>query len=91
MIDNIWIHGQGTSDGQEYLVRLITPRCVIRLGNILEEVPEGDSFANDFGEEFAVEEWIDPRPPTDKEVEAILRSANDANEKFTRESYEDDD
>lgn len=84
-----WIHGQGITDEQEYLVRTEPPRCIVQINSDdARELLAPLVRVNGVDEEFAVAMWLDPEPDAETH-RAILDEAIAANEFFTQESLDE--
>lgn len=84
-----WIHGQGVTDDQEYIVRTEPPRCIILVhSDEARGLIEPYVVVNEYDEEFAVVMWLDPEPDEDTHLR-VLNEAMAAHELFTQESMDD--
>lgn len=81
-----WLHAEGDLTGDEYIVRLISPCCIIRIGESLSD-PQlgGPVIENQYGEDFAVVHWLEERPSWEEE-ERILREAISANDRLVEDA-----
>jgi len=81
-----WLHAEGDLTGDEYIVRLISPCCIIRIGESLSDPQLGGPIVeNRFGEDFAVVHWLEDRPSLEEE-ERILREAIQANDRLVEDA-----
>ena len=94
MAKDIWIHGESIDGEREFMVRLVAPRCVIRIGCNDEldfddhsiDDGAGQSLTSPLDEEFCVISWIDPRPD-DETILSVLREAATFNEMYTQDAF----
>lgn len=81
-----WIHGQGIETETEYLVRTVSPRCIVQIEDEDAALLLPLVVLNAYDEAFGVVAWLDPEPD-EATHRAILAEAVAANETFTSDSF----